>query len=114
MKAIARLLLLAGLVTAPGVLHAQSTAARTVMPPAEQNQLIAKFCTVCHTEATPSGGLSLEHFDAAHPDPSLTAMLRSKAKNGAFGAAGVKPIPDLDTQDAFYAALEAESAHAAE
>jgi hypothetical protein len=28
------------------------------------------------------GGLSVQHFDAARPDPTLTAMLLSKITNG--------------------------------
>src|SRR6266404_4740063 len=90
-----------------------------LMPPAQQNALVQKYCAVCHTDAAKNGGLSLEHFDSAQAPPSLTAMLLSKltggvllktareapsnatagalisqkAKSGAINAAGI-PIPD--------------------
>jgi len=81
------------------------------MPASEQNKVIQTYCAVCHTDTSMTADLTLEHFDAANLDPSLAAMLRSKAKNGAFGAAGIKP-PDRAYQDAFFGALAAESAGA--
>jgi hypothetical protein len=81
-----------------------------------------------------NGGFSLQHFDAAHADPSLAAMLLSKITNGlplervsaahtdpaaaavlaakmkgsALGAAGV-PVPDSATSRAWAMALSAEA-----
>jgi len=52
------------------------------MPVAQQNALVQKYCAVCHTDAQRSGGLSLEHFDAAHADPGVAAMMLSKLTNG--------------------------------
>jgi hypothetical protein len=52
--------------------------ANGAMPAAQQNALLQKYCVVCHTDAHMNGGLSLEHFDAAHPDPGVAAMLVSK------------------------------------
>jgi hypothetical protein len=92
---------------------AQSQMANERMPAVEQNVLVQKYCAVCHTDTSMTGGFSLQHFDAAHLDPSLAAMLLSKAKNGALGAAGVKP-PDRVTQDAFFAALSSEAVGANE
>jgi hypothetical protein len=79
------------------------------MSAAQQNALIGKYCAVCHTDAIPNGGLSLQHFDASHPDPTVAAMLASKLKGGAMGAAGV-PLPDWSIQDALLKALSEEAA----
>ena len=110
-----------------------------LMPPAQQNALVEKYCTVCHTDAAKNGGLSLQHFDAAQAPPSLTAMMLSKLtsgvllktaidapsspsaaafvdkkmKSGAMGAAGI-PIPDKATIDALIHAFAVESAGATE
>src|SRR5216684_1558711 len=64
-----------------GSLVTQAPAAE-LMPPAQQNALVRKYCAVCHTDAAKNGGLSLEHFDAAQAPPSLTAMLLSKLTGG--------------------------------
>jgi hypothetical protein len=112
--------------------------AAEAMPAAEQTALIKKYCAVCHNDAHVNGGMSLEHFDAAHAAPSLSAMLMSKMTNlsiekvleaqsdpaaaalvvksmrtGAMGAAGL-PVPDRATQDALVGALARESAGAKE
>lgn len=81
------------------------------MPVAQQNGLVSKYCAVCHSDAARNGGLSLEHFDAGDVDPSLAAMLVSKLKNGAIGAAGV-PAPDGATTGALLEALSSEAAGA--
>ncbi len=109
------------------------------MPAAQQTALVQKYCAVCHTDAAKNGGLSLQHFDAAHASPSLAAMLLSKltggvsldtvrraptdasaralverkAKSGAMGAAGI-PVPDKATVDALIDAFAAQSAGATE
>lgn len=81
------------------------------MPVSQQNALVQNYCVVCHNDAHLNGGLSLEHFDAAHPDPGVAAMLASKLKAKAMGAAGI-PLPDRATQDALLSALLAEAAGA--
>ena len=78
------------------------------MPVAQQNALVQKYCAVCHTDAARNGGLSLEHFDAARAAPSLAAMMLSKLKSGAMGAAGL-PVPDKATIDALINALASEA-----
>jgi hypothetical protein len=78
------------------------------MPAGQQNALVQKYCAVCHDDAHRNGGLSLQHFDAAHPDPGVAAMLVSKLKAKAMGAAGI-PLPDRTTQDALLEALSAEA-----
>ena len=82
------------------------------MPTAQQTALVHKYCAVCHTDAAKNGGLSLQHYDAARPDPALAAMLLSKLRNGAMGAAGLG-IPDKPTQEAWVAATAAQAAGAA-
>ena len=109
------------------------------MPAAQQTALVEKYCAVCHNDAHRNGGLSLEHFDAAHADPGVAAMLVSKLTNGvalekihvartdpaaaalragnmkagAMGAAGI-PVPDRETQEAWVSALAAEATGAGE
>ena len=83
------------------------------MPAAQQNALVQKYCAVCHTDAQPSGGLTLEHFDATHADRALVAMMVSKLKYGALGASGT-PLPDVATRDAFLEALTGKSVGASE
>jgi hypothetical protein len=78
------------------------------LSPAQQNALVQKYCAVCHTDTANNGGLSLAHYDAARPDPPLAAMVLSKLRNGAMGAAG-KGVPDKDTQDAWVAATAAQA-----
>jgi len=112
-----------------------AAAADDAMPVAQQTALVQKYCAVCHSDAHVNGGLSLEHFDAARPDPGVAAMLISKLTNGlspkqvialqhdpagaamitskmkvgAMGAAGL-PVPDRATQDALVSALAADAA----
>jgi hypothetical protein len=108
------------------------------MPAAQQTGLIQKYCAVCHNDAHLNGGMSLQHFDAAHPDPSIAGMLMSKLtslsiekvleaqtdptaaalvvksmQKGAMGAAGL-PVPGRAIQDALVAALAAQAAGATE
>jgi hypothetical protein len=83
------------------------------MPAAQENALVQKYCAVCHDDAHRNGGLSLQHFDASHVEPSLAAMMVSKLKSGAMGAAGIAR-PDAATQDAFLDVLTAQSAGANE
>jgi hypothetical protein len=82
--------------------------ASSAMPVEQQTALVQKYCAVCHTDAQRNGGLSLQHFDAAHPDPGVAAMLVSKLKAKAMGAADI-PLPDQATQDALLSALSAEA-----
>jgi hypothetical protein len=49
---------------------------------AQQNALVKKYCAVCHTDTHLNGGLSLEHFDAAAPDPGVAARFISKLTSG--------------------------------
>jgi mono/diheme cytochrome c family protein len=88
-------------VAAVALIGACSTAAAAGdLAPAEQNALVKTYCAVCHTDRANNGGLSLEHFDAARVDPPLAAMMLSKIRNGAMGAAGTG-VPDKDMQEAW-------------
>ena len=82
-----------------------------VMAPVQQTALVQKYCAVCHTDAVKNGGLSLQHYDAAAPNPALAAMLLSKLNSGAMGAAGVG-IPDEATGKAWIAVTAAQAAQA--
>lgn len=73
-------------------------AADDAMPSSRQNALVQKYCAVCHTDAGRSGGLTLQHFDAAHPDPGVAAMMLGKLRTGAISAAGVKKPDDATIQ----------------
>jgi hypothetical protein len=88
-----------------------SAPAAGIMPPAQQNALVQKYCAVCHTDAAKNGGLSLEHYDAAQTNPALAAMLLSKLRNGAMGAAGLG-LPDSATRDAWVTATAAQAERA--
>ena len=98
--------------TAAALAAGMAAAANRGMPAAQQTALVAKYCAVCHNDAHVNGGLTLEHFDALSPDPSVVAMLVSKLRDGgAISAAGL-PRPDQATQDALLAALLTEAAGA--
>ncbi len=82
------------------------------MPVKRQNELVQRHCAVCHTDAARNGGLTLQHFDAAEADPSLAAMVLSKLRAGAMGAAGL-PFEKADA-DSLEMAMIAASARSQE
>jgi hypothetical protein len=82
------------------------------MPVKRQNELVQRHCAVCHTDAARNGGLTLQHFDATEADPSLAAMLLSKLRGGAMGAAGL-PFEKADA-DSLEMAMIAASARSQE
>ncbi len=83
------------------------------MPASAQNKLVKQYCEVCHTDAVRNGGLSLESYDAAKPDPTLAAMILSKLNDGAMGAAG-NGVPDKAAQEAWLTATREQAVGAAE
>ena len=95
------------------VAHAEQAGSPVSLTILEQNAIVQKYCAVCHDDIHRNGGLSLQHFDASHVEPSLAAMMTSKLKSGAMGAAGLG-LPDHPTQDAFLDALLAKSSGAKE
>ena len=70
---------------AVGIVASPLAMAGDPMPAPQQNALVQKYCAVCHTDKSRNGGLSLEHFDAAHPDPGVAATMLGKLKSGAMG-----------------------------
>lgn len=69
--------------------------------PAGTNDLIRQRCVVCHNTAKPLGGLNLQLFDAAKPDPAVALMMSIKvSKDGAMFAAG-DPAPSTATIEEF-------------
>jgi hypothetical protein len=115
--------------------RAEDVRSADIMPYVQQNAVVQKQCASCHSDALMYGGLSLEYFDAAHADPTLSAMLVSKITNGysprevkaasgpeleakmlaliktgAMTAGG--PLPDDTTQLALVRALSLEAAGA--
>jgi hypothetical protein len=97
--------LAAGLITA----SVPVAAASDTMAVAQENALVQKHCAVCHNDAHVNGGLSLEHFDAAHPDPGVAAMMLSKVRDGGAMTAAALPLPDSTTLNALVAALSAQA-----
>ena len=110
--------------SSPGVVQAED-----LMGAVQETAIVQKYCGGCHSDALMYGGLSVEHFDAARPDPTLTAMLLSKITNGhtpkdvsaadstevlkmmrasAMGAAG-QGVPDEQTQVMFSRSLALQS-----
>ena len=92
-------------------MHPVILAALFLMPAPQQNALVQKYCAVCHTDKSNNGGLSLQHFDAAKAPPSLIAMVLSKMKSGAIGAAG-NGIPEKPVIEAWTQAFATEAAGA--
>lgn len=90
-----------------------SRPAAAALSPRQVNDVVGKRCVVCHRGTRPAGGLSMEQFDAAAPDPHLAALMLVKiTKDGALFAAG-EPIPDEFTQSSVTAALARASEHVA-
>ena len=138
MKAIFTVVSLAAILTLDPAARGEESNGAEIMPAAQQNAVVGRYCASCHSDELMYGGLSLEHFDAARSDPGLAAMLVSKLTSGrtpadidaaadspnsdaailrlargAMGAAG-DGVPDEATQVAFAKALSAEAAGAQE
>lgn len=78
--------------------------AQPAMPAVQQDELVARYCAVCHSDRLANGGLSLQHFQAREAEPSLAALMARKLQTGAIHAAGIA-VPDEQTQAGFLAAL---------
>jgi cytochrome c551/c552 len=76
---------------------------------ADQNALVARNCAVCHDDDAKTGGLSLEHFDAAQIEQSAAVaekMIR-KLRAGMMPPPSAPDRPDDATLKAFAESLEA-------
>jgi mono/diheme cytochrome c family protein len=89
---------------------AAAPAAALTVP--QQNALVHQYCIVCHDDAQKPGGLSLEHFDAAHPDATVMNLMVGKLRAGAMPPPNM-PRPNAATLDAFVKVLTSEAATAA-
>lgn len=72
--------------------------AQGALPMAEQNALIQRHCTVCHSDAARNGGLSLEGFSVDRAPSSLIAMLLSKMTQGLSVATLMSSHSDNDAR----------------
>ena len=76
---------------------------------ADQNRLVAGNCATCHDDDAKTGGLSLEHFDAAAIDrnPALAEKMIRKLRAGMMPPPSVADRPAPATLKAFTETLEA-------
>jgi len=74
----------------------------------EQNKLVGYYCTTCHDDDAKTGGLTLEHFDAAKLDQNLPTAEKMihKLRLGMMPPPSVKDRPDPAMVKAFVTSLE--------
>src|SRR5262249_46261421 len=72
-----------------------------------QNKLVATNCATCHDDDGKTGGLTLEHFDAAKIDQAaeVAEKMIKKLPAGEMPPPSVKDAPDPATPAAFAAPL---------
>src|SRR5690349_19241354 len=90
--------------SAPNAQAQPVVSADGTMSTAAQNELVQQYCAVCHNDALNKGGLSLEHFDAATPDPNVVGLMVDMLKGGDMPPKG-RPRPDAATLQAFASSL---------
>src|SRR5437879_3150671 len=73
-----------------------------------QNKLVGYYCTPCHDDEAKTGGLTLEHFDAARAGETaqIAEKMIRKLRLGMMPPPSVKDRPDAAAVSAFVAALE--------
>jgi cytochrome c553 len=73
-----------------------------------QNTLVSTTCSTCHDDEAKTGGLTLEHFDAATIDQhaDVAEKMIRKLRAGMMPPPTVKDRPDNATLNAFAASLE--------
>jgi len=73
-----------------------------------QNKLVSYYCVACHDDEGKTGGLTLEHFDAAHAEQqaAIAEKMIRKLRAGMMPPPAVKERPDTATEQAFAEALE--------
>ncbi len=79
------------------------------LPIDAQNKLVSTNCSTCHDDEAKTGGLTLEHFDAATIDQhaDVAEKMIRKLRAGMMPPPSVKDRPDNATLNAFAASLEA-------
>jgi Protein of unknown function (DUF1592)/Protein of unknown function (DUF1588)/Protein of unknown function (DUF1595)/Protein of unknown function (DUF1587)/Protein of unknown function (DUF1585) len=87
---------------------AAAAPASGTMPVAKQNALVQQYCVPCHDDAQLTGGLSLQKFDAGHPDLHIITMMIGKLKAKEMPPSGM-PRPDAATLSDFLETLSAEA-----
>jgi cytochrome c553 len=82
--------------------------ASTALPVDLQNALVAGNCATCHDDEAKTGGLSLEHFDAAkiEQSPEIAEKMIKKLRAGMMPPPTVTERPPAATLQAFAASLE--------
>ena len=86
-----------------------AVAATPQLPLAAQQQVVQRYCAVCHNYEDYAGGVEFEIFDPAnaHENAELTERMLRKLRAGMMPPAG-KPRPDFKTVQALAGALESE------
>src|SRR2546427_6768142 len=81
-----------------------------------ENRLVAEHCAGCHDDEVKTGGLTLEHFDAAQIEkhPELAEKMIRKLRAGLMPPPGAPSRPDAAHVSAFVTALETGTGRAAE
>ncbi|HEY2907322.1 MAG TPA: DUF1592 domain-containing protein, partial [Vicinamibacterales bacterium] len=76
---------------------------------ADQNNLVARNCAVCHDDDAKTGGLSLEHFDAAkiEQNAAVAEKMIRKLRAGMMPPPAAPDRPDDATLKSFAESLEA-------
>jgi hypothetical protein len=92
---------------------ASDSARRTSLSVAQQNEFTQTYCAGCHDDARKVGGLSLEHFDAAHANPTVAAMMLSKLTNGLTLSAVEAASTDAEARALLEKELKTSAIHAA-
>src|SRR5581483_11102160 len=106
----------AGVMASDGV-RAQKAAAKPAMAAAHapallsneaQNTLVSGNCATCHDDDAKTGGLTLEHFDAATitQHPEIAELMIKKLRAGMMPPPTVKDRPAAATLAAFAQTLE--------
>src|SRR5260370_31406501 len=92
---------------APALAVSHSMAPGTLSPDA-QNKLVASSCAICHDDEAKTGGLTLEHFDAAkiEENAAVAEKMIRKLRAGMMPPPTVKDRPDQAVLTAFAASLE--------
>ena len=105
------ILAIAALTLAPALLSKSEPtirAASSASPtPEAVGEMVAEYCVMCHNDASRTADLSLEAFDAEHPesDPETAEKILRKLHSGMMPPS-FAPQPETETVKAFVGTLE--------